>query len=132
MNDINKSKVYRFIFSLIVAICLAVVTLLINLFYICIMLSVELAFIAIAFISLPNLFYRAEFNVPLLLFAAASWQTRISTSAYLLVLSWAIDLYRIITLLAYDDRHLDPQRKPLLLISTISVFILKVTVEILS
>jgi hypothetical protein len=91
------------------------------------MLSVEVAFLAIAFISLPNLFYRAEFNVPLMLFAATCWSTRISTCAYLIVISWAIDLYRILTLVAYDDQHLDPQRKPLLLISTFAAFALKVS-----
>lgn len=90
------------------------------------MLSVEIAFIVIAFISLPNLFYRAEFNVPLLLFAAVCWRNRVSTCAYLIVISWAIDFYRLITLVAYDDAHLDPQRKPLLLISTIAAFTLKV------
>lgn len=90
------------------------------------MLSVEAALLAIAFISLPNLFYRAEFNVPLLLFAAASWRTRVSTCAYLIIISWGVDLYRIVTLVAYEDTHLDPQRKPILLISTIAAFVLKV------
>lgn len=90
------------------------------------MLSVEAALLAIAFISLPNLFYRAEFNVPILLFAAACWRNRVSTCAYLIVVSWGVDLYRVLTLLAYDDPHLDPQRKPLLLISTVAAFVLKV------
>lgn len=90
------------------------------------MLSVEAALLVIAFISLPNLFHRAELNVPLLLFAAASWRTRVSTCAYLIVVSWGIDLYRIVTLVGYEDAHLDPQRKPILLASTITVFVLKV------
>lgn len=90
------------------------------------MLSVEIAFVAIAFISLPNLFYRAEFNVPLLLFAAVCWKNYTSSTAYLLILSWAIELYRLLTLLVYDDPHLEPQRKPLLLASTIAAFLLKV------
>jgi hypothetical protein len=90
------------------------------------MLSVEAALLAIAFVSLPNLFYRAEFNVPLLLFAAACWRTRLSTCAYLIVFSWGVDLYRVLTLLVYDDPHLDEQRKPLLLISTLAAFLLKV------
>lgn len=90
------------------------------------MLSVEIAFIAIAFISLPNLFYRAEFNVPLLLFAAVCWQNYTSSTAYLLIISWVLELYRLLTLLVYDDRHLDEQRKPLLLISTITAFVMKV------
>ena len=93
------------------------------------MLTVEIVFLAIAFISLPNLFYRAEFNVPLLLFAAVCWQKHIASSAYLLVISWAIELYRVVTLLAYDDPHLDPQRKPLLLISTLLAFVLKVLIK---
>lgn len=90
------------------------------------MLSVEGALLAIAFISLPNLFYRAEFNVPLLLFAAVCWGNRVSTCAYLILLSWGVDIYRVLTLVAYDDPHLDPQRKPLLLASTIVAFVLKV------
>ena len=68
-----------------------------------VMLSVEIALVAIAFVSLPNLFYRGEYNVPLLLFSAVSWNTRVSTCAYLLVISWGIDLYRVLTLLVYDD-----------------------------
>ena len=67
------------------------------------MLSVEIALVAIAFISLPNLFYRAEYNVPLLLFSAVSWNIRVSTCAYLLIISWGVDLYRVLTLLVYDD-----------------------------
>jgi len=64
---------------------------------------VEAAFLIIIVVSLPNLIYRAEFNVPLLLFAAATWRNYTSTSAYLLVFSWALDLYRMITLLVLDD-----------------------------
>lgn len=67
------------------------------------MLSVEASLLIIAFISLPNLFFRAEFNVPLLLFAAACWRVRVSTCSYLIAISWCIDIYRILTLLAYDD-----------------------------
>lgn len=67
------------------------------------MLSVEAALLVIAFISLPNLFHRAEFNVPLLLFAAVSWRNRMSTCAYLIIISWGIDLYRIVTLVSYED-----------------------------
>jgi hypothetical protein len=94
------------------------------------MLSVEAALLAIAFVSLPNLFYRAEFNVPLLLFAAACWQKRVSTCAYLIVVSWCIDLYRILTLLVYDDPHLDSQRQPLLIVSTLTAFLLKVPIHL--
>lgn len=91
------------------------------------MLSVEAALLVIAFISMPNLFHRAEFNVPLLLFAAVSWRNRMSTCAYLIVISWGIDLYRIVTLVGYEDEHLAAQRKPILLVSTIACFVLKVT-----
>lgn len=52
------------------------------------MLSVEIIFLLILLVSLPNLFYRAEFNVPLLLFTAISWTHHKSTSVYLLLISW--------------------------------------------
>jgi hypothetical protein len=87
---------------------------------------VETAFLIIVVVSLPNLVYRAEFNVPLLLFAATAWKNYTSTSAYLLVFSWALDLYRVITLLVLDDPHLASQQKPILIVSTIITFILKV------
>jgi hypothetical protein len=70
------------------------------------MLSVEIILVLLAVVSLPNLFYRAEFNIPILLFAAAVWQKRVSTCAHLIVLSWAVELYRLINLLVTDDKDL--------------------------
>jgi hypothetical protein len=54
------------------------------------MLSVEIILVLLAAVSLPNLFYRAEFNIPILLFAAALWQKRQSTSAHLIILSFLV------------------------------------------
>lgn len=65
--------------------------------------------------------------MPLLLFAAATWRLRVSTCAYLIAFSLCVDVYRVLTLVAYDDAHLEEQRKPLLLMSTLLAFLLKVT-----
>lgn len=52
--------------------------------------TVEVLLIIVAAFSLPNLFYRAEFNIPILVFAALLWQRRVSTAAHLIVLSWLV------------------------------------------
>lgn len=70
------------------------------------MLSVEIMLLLLAVVSLPNLFYRAEFNIPILLYAAAMWQKRVSTCAHLILLSWAVELYRLIYLLITNDKDL--------------------------
>mgnify|MGYP000983092343 FL=1 len=90
------------------------------------MVSVETILVLVAAVSLPNLFYRAEFNVPILLFAAVVWQKRPETSAHLIVLSWGVELYRLAHLLITDDVDLEPQKKPFLLVITILAFVLKV------
>lgn len=82
--------------------------------------------VAIALISLPNLFHRAEFDVPLLLFAAAIWQRAKSTCCYLVLFSILMSLYRVILLVPTYDEELAEQRKPLFLVCTILAFVCKV------
>lgn len=92
--------------------------------------SVEMLLVVVAAFSLPNLFYRAEFNIPVLIFAALLWQRRVSTAAHLIVLSWIVELYRLIYLAVTDDKDLNDQKKPFLMVMTILAFVLKVTVPI--
>lgn len=82
--------------------------------------------LVLAAISLPNLFYRAEFNIPILIFAAAVWNHRISTAAHLIVLSFIVELYRLINLAITNDKDLEPQKKTLFMTLTIIAFVLKV------
>ena len=91
------------------------------------MVSVEIMLVLLAVVSLPNLFYRAEFNIPILLYAAAVWQKRVGTCAHLIALSWAVELYRLIYLVVTDEKDLEPQKQPFLMVSTILAFVLKVT-----
>lgn len=90
------------------------------------MVRAEILLIVLALISVPNLFYRAEFNIPILLFAAAVWRTRLATAAHLLMLSWPVELYRLIYLAGTDDVDLQPQKKAVLLVLTIVGFVGKV------
>lgn len=90
--------------------------------------TVELMLVVVAAFSLPNLFHRAEFNIPLLVFAALLWQRRVSTAAYLIVISWAVEFFRLLFLAITDDTDYSSQKKPALMTFTILAFILKVTV----
>lgn len=94
--------------------------------------TVEMLLIIVAAFSLPNFFYRAEFNIPILIFAALLWQRRVSTAAHLIVLSWLVELYRLIYLAVTDDKDLSEQKKPFLLTLTILAFVLKVPLKICS
>lgn len=55
-------------------------------------------FLLIALLALPNLYYHAEYNVPLMLFAYLLWDKVIykPTIIYLVVFSWVIDLVSIV------------------------------------
>ncbi len=90
--------------------------------------TVELMLIVVAAFSLPNLFHRAEFNIPVLVFAALLWQRRASTAAHLIVLSWLVEFCRLLFLAITDDEDFVSQKKPALMTFTILAFILKVTV----
>ena len=90
------------------------------------MIKPEILLIVLALISVPNLFYRAEFNIPILLFAAVIWRSRLGTAAHLIVLSWPVELYRLIYLAITEDKDLEPQKKVVLMVLTILAFVGKV------
>lgn len=83
-------------------------------------------FLLIAIIAMPNLYYRGEYNVPLMLFCYGVWQSirHRPATMYLLIFSWLIDIYCIIRSIIDSQQ---PQPKPkIVLILQIVVFVLKV------
>lgn len=54
-------------------------------------------FLLIAIIAMPNLYYRGEYNIPIMLFCFGVWpyiKFR-ATTVYLILFSWLIDAYCI-------------------------------------
>lgn len=60
--------------------------------------ALDKLFLFIAIIAMPNLYYRAEYNVPLMLFCMNVWHSirHRPATMYLIVFSWVIDIYCII------------------------------------
>lgn len=55
-------------------------------------------FLVICIIALPNLYHRAEYNVPLMLFCYGLWTLPYrSLIIYLFIISWFIDAVRLMT-----------------------------------
>ena len=52
--------------------------------------TTELMLLVLAALCLPNLFYRATFNIPVLVFASLIWQKNNSLASQLLIISWII------------------------------------------
>jgi hypothetical protein len=90
------------------------------------LLSVEVMLLGLALLCLPNLFYRATFNIPLLCFVALIWKTRHTLASQLLVVSWLIELYQLLDILVNNNLYILPQKLPVLLAFTVLVFVLKV------
>ena len=87
---------------------------------------IDKLFLLIAIIAMPNLYYRAEYNVPLMLFCFGVWHSVAHRGAivYLNIFSWLIDIYCIFRTIA---AHQNDTNKPrILLIVQIIVFVLKV------
>ena len=88
--------------------------------------SVELLLVILAALCLPNLFYRATFNIPILLFAAITWKTNNSLASQIIIISWIIEFYQLLDILISNNKFVSPQKNPVLLSFTILVFVLKV------
>ena len=88
--------------------------------------SVEIMLVVLAALCLPNLFYRATFNIPILIFAAVIWTSQSTLAAQLLIISWVIELYQLLDILISSNQFVNPQKNPVLLTFTILVFVLKV------
>lgn len=83
-------------------------------------------FLIIALVAMPNLYYRAEYNVPLMLFCFGVWSSlkHRAIIIYLLLFSWLIDAYCLLrTAIKSDENKTEP---PIVLILQITVFGLKV------
>lgn len=87
-------------------------------------------FLLIAIIALPNLFYRAEYNVPVFIFCFALWHstTHKSTILYILILSWLIDIFSILKTISIVTES--DSLPTLVLIIQVIVFFLKVTTSL--
>lgn len=87
-------------------------------------------FLLIAIIALPNLFYRAEYNVPIFIFCFALWHSRThkSTILYILILSWFIDIFCILKTIAIVTES--DSIPTLVLIIQVIVFFFKVTTSL--
>ena len=84
--------------------------------------------VGLAALCLPNLFYRATFNIPLLIFIAIIWKSNNSLASQLLIISWGIEFYQLLDILVQNNKFVNPQKNPVLLSFTILVFVLKVVV----
>ena len=88
--------------------------------------SIEILLLVLAALCLPNLFYRATFNIPILLYSAVVWSKKNTLACQLLVISWFIELYQLLDILATNNHYVNPQKNPVLLTLTVLVFVLKV------
>ena len=84
--------------------------------------------VILALLCLPNLFYRATFNIPFLLFAVIMWSRNKSLASQLIVVSLFVELYQLLDILITNNHFVNPQKNPVLLTFTILVFVLKVAV----
>lgn len=59
---------------------------------------IDKLFLIVAIVALPNMYHRAEYNVPLMIFCFVMWDKPAyhSIIAYLLVFSWMIDVIRLV------------------------------------
>ena len=94
--------------------------------------STEVMLIVLALLCLPNLFYRATFNIPFLLFAVIMWPRNKSLASQLIVVSLVIEFYQLLDILVTNNHFVNPQKNPVLLSFTILVFVLKVNLSILA
>lgn len=85
-------------------------------------------FLLIAIIAMPNLYYRAEYNVPLMLFCFGVWQSlqHRPVMVYLIIFSWLVDIYCILRSLAASQE--DTTKPKIVVILQITVFVLKVPI----
>lgn len=88
--------------------------------------ALDKLFLFIAIIAMPNLYYRAEYNVPLMLFCMSVWHSirHRPATMYLIVFSWVIDIYCII--MSIIDSQQEKSKPKIVLILQIAVFVLKV------
>ena len=77
-------------------------------------LPIDKIFLALAIISLPNLYHKAEYNVPLMLFCFAMWALPYrSLIIYLLVFSWFVDGARLVgTILSHSQNDEEKSDEP--------------------
>ena len=91
------------------------------------MIATEWMLAILALLCFPNLLYRATFNIPILLFAAITWEKYNSLAAKLLIISLFIELYQLLDIIITNNKFINPQKNPFLFSMTCIVFVLKVT-----
>lgn len=64
-------------------------------------------FLFMSIVALPNLYYQAEYNVPLMFFFFVVWESPAYRAAvtYLLVLSWLVDLYTLLVAISLTGKN---------------------------
>ena len=93
-------------------------------------LPIDKLFLVIAIIAMPNLYYRAQYNVPLMLFCFGVWHSvrHRAATVYLNIFSWVIDIYYILRTLAANQEETTQPR--IVIILQIAVFVLKVQIDL--
>ena len=66
-------------------------------------LPIDKLFILLGVVSLPNLYHKADYNIPLMIFCFLTWNLPYrSIITYLLIISWVVDLIRLLLTLSKD------------------------------
>lgn len=90
--------------------------------------SLDKFFLIVGMIALPNLYYIPEYNVPLMFFIVLMWDAPYrSTIFYLLIISWFIDVFRIMKMLLPEQEYYSDAYPKLVPILALIIFVLKVT-----
>jgi hypothetical protein len=96
-------------------------------------LTVDKMFLILGIISFPNLFFRGEYNVPLLIFFYACWEHNYkSFIMYLLIVSWLFDFYLLFDYITKkeEERFYESGEKgEVVLVVSLIVLVCKVIVE---
>lgn len=91
------------------------------------MLSIEVVFFFLAVVSLPNLFFRGEYNTAVFFFSCGCWTSQYKTTVvYILLLSWLIDAYSLISYIADSKHGLNIPGREMVFWITFFLFVVKV------
>ena len=92
--------------------------------------AIDKLFPIVAIVAMPNLYYVAQYNVPLMLFCFGVWYSvrHRPVTMYLLLFSWIIDIYCILRTITANQQGANTPK--IVLIIQIAVFVLKVNIPI--
>lgn len=101
-----------------------------NIYYLNMKISIDKIFLVLGIMAFPNLFFRGQYNVPLMLFCFICWNDQFKHFImYLLIFSWMIDAYLLFEYITKKQDELayeEGQKSQVVLVISIIIFTIKV------